>query len=53
MSTVLNKKLGVRDLIYVGIFAAIYSVMFTISGMSSMIPIMQRQRINLLKLNLN
>ena len=35
-----TSKIGVRDLINVGLFSALYFVMFVISGMSGLIPIM-------------
>lgn len=35
-----KKKIGVKDLVNVGIFTALYFVMFFISGMSGLIPVM-------------
>lgn len=36
----MNDRIGVEDLVNVGIFTALYFVMFFISGMSGLIPVM-------------
>ena len=36
----MNDRIGVKDLVNVGIFTALYFVMFFISGMSGLIPVM-------------
>ena len=35
-----NKKIGVKDLINVGIFAVVYTVLFMISAMTGVVPIL-------------